>query len=316
MPDLEGSPVRALSAWLYYPALLALILRIFLPKNVPVIWHIRSLPFGGFLTKPARYLTQRLLAPASRMKAVTIISNSDAARRAHQDLGYETERWFVIPNAIDADRYRPDPSRRLTMRHALALDEEALVLGAVGRNVPEKAYQDLIAAFAQLRAMSPASLKDRLHLIIAGRGVALDTEPFSHLIAQHQMPKEAISLLGARSDIAELMTAFDVFVMPSRSESFPNALVEAMSTSLPAIATDVGDCHVVLDQDDLIVPKANPKALAEALLTFLSLPEKQRSERGAKNRARVIACYSPDAMVQEFERVFALAQATDAPNLK
>ena len=313
---MRASPISALSAWLYYPALLAIFLRPLLSGTVPIIWHIRSLPYGGFREKPVRWLTQRLLALFSTMKAVTIVSNSDAARDAHHKLGYETSRWLVIPNAIDPETYRPDHSRRHIMRSQLALDETMVVIGAVGRDAPEKAYPDLIDAFAYLRAQCPPDLKERLLLVIAGRGVSLDAPHFSERLALHQIPYDAIRLLGARSDIPDLMTGFDLFVMPSRSESFPNALAEAMATSLPAIATDVGDCRLVLDQKDWIVPKANPQALSRALLHLLSLTKEQRHDIGVKNRTRVIAHYAPDTLVRSFERVFSAVQATEVPSLK
>ena len=83
---LRASHATVLSAWLYYPALIATLLRPFLPSKPRLIWHIRSLPYVRFREKPFRWLAQRLLAILSSHPYLTIISNSEAARAAHAAL--------------------------------------------------------------------------------------------------------------------------------------------------------------------------------------------------------------------------------------
>jgi glycosyltransferase involved in cell wall biosynthesis len=89
--------------------------------------------------------------------------------------------------------------------------------------------------------------------------------------------------------------------MPSRSESFPNALAEAMAAGLPAIATNVGDCRLVLDDDRFI---ATAETLANAMATMLSLSPDEQQAIGMRNRARVRENYTIEKMTGAFDKVF------------
>ena len=302
-----------LSAWLYYPSLLATVLRPFLASKPRLVWHIRSLPFVAFNDKPARWLAQRALAFLSHIQRVQIVSNSEASRQAHASIGFRTTTalWAVIPNAVDTVLYAPDQEARNKIRTALALTDTMIAIGAVGRNVPEKGYPDLFAAFEALRDDLPAAFSERLHLVIAGRNVTVDDRAIKALIERSRLPKDRFHLLGPRNDIPDILNALDLFVMPSRSESFPNVLAEAMAVGLPAIAKDVGDCRVVLNQDRFI---ATSDTLATRMAMLLSLPSNDREAIGLENRKRVEEHYTKEKMTLAFDAVFQPAAAM--PNLK
>ena len=295
---------EVLSAWLYYPSLIASLIRPFLSGHQRVIWHIRSLPFVRFKDRPARWLAQRLLAVLSQISDVHIISNSEAARAAHAAIGFQTSanRWQVIPNAVDASRYTFNAEARASIRASLDLPDSAIVIGTVGRNVPEKGYPDLFKAFGQLQQRLPSDIADRLHLLIAGRDVTHDTPNIAALVAATGLPRDRFQLLGARGDVAELLSSMDIFVMPSRSESFPNALAEAMAVGLPAIATNVGDCRVVLDDDRFI---ARADTLADGLARMILLDADEQHAIGTRNRQRIAERYTLEKMTAAFDRVFA-----------
>ena len=292
-----------LSAWLYYPSLIASLIRPFLVGRPRVIWHIRSLPFVRFKDRPARWLAQRLLAMHSHLSDVHIISNSEAARVAHAAIGFQTtaNRWQVIPNAVDASRYTFNADARASIRAGLHLPDSAIVIGTVGRNVPEKGYPDLFKAFGQLQARLPSETRDRLHLMIAGRDVTLETPSIAALVDATGLPRDRFHLLGARGDVVELLSAMDLFVMPSRSESFPNALAEAMAVGLPAVATDVGDCRVVLDDDRFIT---TADTLADGLEKMIMLDSDEQQKIGARNRQRITEHYTLEKMTAAFDKVF------------
>ena len=295
---------EVLSAWLYYPSLIASLIRPFLSGHQRVIWHIRSLPFVRCQDRPARWLTQRLLAMLSHISDVHIISNSEAAQAAHAAIGFQTsaDRWQVIPNAVDTSRYTFNAEARASIRASLNLPDSAIVIGTVGRNVPEKGYPDLFKAFGQLQQRIPSDIADRLHLLIAGRDVTHDTPNIAALVAATGLPRDRFQLLGARGDVAELLSSMDIFVMPSRSESFPNALAEAMAVGLPAIATNVGDCRVVLDDDRFI---ARADTLADGLARMILLDADEQHAIGTRNRQRIAERYTLEKMTAAFDRVFA-----------
>ncbi len=307
--EIQRQQADTISAWLYYPSLLASLLRPFLSQKPSIVWNIRSLPFVTFKSKPARWLAQRVLALISHLQNIKIISNSEASRKAHADIGFRTssDSWTVIPNAVDTALYSPNREARDTIRTELHLTDSMIAIGAVGRNVPEKGYPDLFAAFEALRDDIPAALSERLHLVIAGRNVTEDDPSIATLLKRSRLPRDRFHLLGARNDIPDVLNAMDLFVMPSRSESFPNVLAEAMAVGIPAIATDVGDCGVVLNEDRFI---ANADTLATRIAALLTLSPQEREVIGLQNRTRVRELYTKEKMTAAFDAAFQPATAT------
>ena len=301
---VRESHAEILSAWLYYPALIATLLRPFLATKPRVIWHIRSLPYGSFRQKPLRWLAQRMLALFSSRSWISIISNSTASKNAHAKLGYEVSKWHVIPNAIDSKLYHPDEESRANLRVALEIESRHFVVGTVGRDVPEKGLGDLFNAFGQLYHRASDIEKNQLILLVAGRGITRETPRFSELLTQNGIPHHAVRLLGPRDDIPKIMNVFDCFVMPSHSESFPNVLAEAMATARPCVSTMVGDCAAVLDDKLYLVEPHNPKELSEKIEAIKILSKASRDAIGLKNRNRVVAHYTPDIMIKAFDQIF------------
>ena len=299
---MKAARPTLLSAWLYYPSLLVTLARPLMAGRPHIIWHIRSLPYGTWREKPARWLAQRLLAPLSYVSSVTIASNSDAARKAHAHLGYNEARWQVIPNAIDTARYHPDAQARIAIRHELSISDDTLVIGAIGRDVPEKGFDDLIAAFGRIYQTHRDQKK--LVLLIAGRGISQDTPHLAAAIEATRVPLENFRLLEARNDIPALLNACDLFALSSRSESFPNVLAEAMATALPCVTTDVGDCRQVLEDDRLIAEPKNAASLGLALTILINKGIEERKALGKKNRERIKDHYTPAAMITRFNALF------------
>lgn len=294
------------SAWLYYPSLLAVLIRPFLRGFPRIVWNIRSLPYVRFSEKSARYLTQRLLVLFSYFPRITIVTNSTAARRAHVDLGFskKPERWSVVANAVDPKRNAPNPNIRASLRNEWRVPSHGIVIGAVGRVVPEKNYPGYFAALATVFAALPDEMKSRIHLVAAGRGTSRDDAEFVALASQTGLSHENMHLLGQRDDIPAILAGLDIFVLPSKSESFPNVLAEAMATGLPAIAADVGDCALVLGDRRFIASNVRGETLADRIGAMLKLSLDERDEIGRKNRERATQVYTLPRMIAGFDAVF------------
>lgn len=183
----------------------------------------------------------------------------------------------VLPNAVPPSTPLTAEERR-ALRATLMTDPDRSLLLAVGRLTEQKAHDDLVAAFAVV-----AERRSDVELAIAGRG---RKEAELRAMIDELGLADRIHLLGVRDDVRDVMWASDVFVMSSRWEGLPVALLEAMEAGLPVVSTAVGDVpEVVRDAAATLVPVGDRDSLADAIGSML---ETDRCELGAINR-RVIA---------------------------
>jgi len=175
-----------------------------------------------------------------------IVCVSDAVKRALVDIHHFSERKLItVVNGIDADQYSFDASARLASRNSLNISEQAFVFGFVGRVQPVKNLELAIRAFG---AVSNELDAESVRLVIVGEGPSV--------AGLQSLAKK----LGLGSSVIfrefterpwEMYAAFDVFVLPSRNEGLPLALMEAMSCECAAIATDVGGTREVISDRSL-----------------------------------------------------------------
>jgi glycosyltransferase involved in cell wall biosynthesis len=183
-----------------------------------------------------------------------------------------------------------------------ALERATLTVGTVGRVVPEKDHGNLIAAVRQL--------KDRgcsLRVVVVGDGPELDDVK----VRVDQVGLAGVfEFPGLVEDVERWYRELDVFVLSSRQEGQPVALLEAMAIGLPCVATDVGAIAATLEsgREGTVVEPGSPTALAEGILGYLeSLP--LRAEHGRAARERVRREFSIEAVaarhLDEYRRILA-----------
>lgn len=202
-----------------------------------------------------------------------------------------------IPNGVDTERFRHDPVARDRLRRELALENRFVWL-AVGRLETPKDYPNMLRAFANVRKTRPDAL-----LLIAGEGpLRTEMESLIHTLGIGS----AVRLLGLRRDVPDLMSAADAFVLSSSREGLPNVLLEAHATGLPAVATDVGGNGEVLlnGTTGFLVPPRDADALAEGMLRLMALPEPERQQMGQHARQHILANFSMEHIVEQWERLY------------
>lgn len=138
--------------------------------------------------------------------------------------------YQVMNNAIDTQQYRFDADLRSRVRKELAIDEDAFVIGHVGRFHPQKNHKFLIDIFAKVRA-----LNEKAVLLLVGDG-DLRTEIEQQAVSLGVF--ESIIFAGVRSDVPNLLQAMDCFVFPSLYEGLSMATVEAQASGLPCVFSD------------------------------------------------------------------------------
>jgi len=212
-------------------------------------------------------------------------------------IGRRHQYGFVY-NGVDLAAYGARKRDRSAARVALGLADDDRVCVTVGRLVPVKGHRFLLEAVARAQAAVPG-----LKLLCAGEGPE-DKELLR--LADRLGLGQHIRFLGFRNDIAEILSACDVFVLPSLNEGLGLVLLEAMASGLPIVATRVGGVPEVVHEKvtGLLVPPRAAGALCDAVVSLFQRPE-QMAQMGAKALARVQERFSIEAAVDKLERIYA-----------
>ena len=234
----------------------------------------------------------------------TVWEEADALHLLGRDLLSRARRrgcppdklYALIPPAIDQDFFDPHERKHIQV---VGTQERPMRILSVGRLEWNKGYEYALQAMKVLRDQG---VHCDYHIV--GEGDFL--EPIS--FAKHQLGlQNIIQLLGprSRSEVKEEMLWADVFLHPSVSEGFCNAVMEAQAMALPVVCTDAGGLseNVANEETGFIVPRREPGPLAERLSLLGSKPE-LRQKMGQEGRKRVLACFRQEKQISEFDRLF------------
>lgn len=144
---------------------------------------------------------------------------------------YENGKTKILRNAIDTDRFKFSINKRLYYREELELDEKTVGCVCVARLSAEKNQKFLVEVWDKLIANDRRNYK----LFLIGNG---DDEKEIRCLVREKGLEDYVIFLGARRDVSEMLSAFDLFLLPSIFEGVPLTLVEAQSNGLPVIASD------------------------------------------------------------------------------
>jgi glycosyltransferase involved in cell wall biosynthesis/O-antigen/teichoic acid export membrane protein len=221
-----------------------------------------------------------------------IIANSHAGMKVHKDLGYDPEKFFVIPNGVDTRRFAPDPELKKEVRRELGIPDDALAVAMVARRDPMKDHETFIRAIELI----PGAIG-----VLPGKGT-------------EELPeKPNLRRLGVREDIERIYAGCDIVCLCSAfGEGFPNVLVEGMAAGLAPLATDVGDCARIVGDLGEIVPPRDVNAFAGAIRKLIDQGPEKVAEIGARARERVIREYALERAVSAFDNVYNRIGEVDA----
>ena len=256
-----------------------------------------ALPAAAWAGVPVRLGSRRELNPDKSAAQITlqrhayrcahrVVANSNAAARVLEGEGIAPDRIHVIPNGVTIERFAPRAEPR-----------PITTIITVANLRQEKAHEVLLAAAAQLMPRHP-----QLRFLIVGDGPRAAE---LRALAKTLGVAAQVSFLGHREDVPELLAQSDIYVLPSRSEAFPNGAIEAMAAGLPVIASRVGGLLDLIDdgRTGLLVQPDQPGALVEALESLLMSPARA-ALLGAAAREDVTQRYSFDRMVRAFEALY------------
>ena len=238
-----------------------------------------------------RQRVRRLLSPfVTEFVAVS----RDLAQWLVEQVGVPARKVRTIYNGVDTERYAP--GERASARQALGLPLDCTLVGTVSRLDPVKDQAGLIRAFAQ------TANKGKSALLIAGDG---PSRRQLEVLVNELGIGDRVRLLGERDDVPLILRALDVFVLPSIGEGISNAILEAMATGLPVIATRVGgNSELVRDglTGRLIEPR-RPEVLTQTLTAYFDEPALARSH-GAAGRERAVGEFGLERMLAGYTALY------------
>lgn len=246
----------------------------------------------------ARYPMLGSLERLLHSRTAGLIGNSAAVLdQLTAEVG-DRRKLALIHNGVTMPEPMTAPDRA-HLRHSLQIADDALVIAVVANLVAYKGHRDLIDALALIRD----DLPKKWRLLAIGRDEGIGAELKQR--AQALNISANIMWLGEQSGVEHLLGASDIFVLPSHQEGFSNALLEAMSAGVPAIATAVGgNVDAVIDNESgLLVRASDPRAMAAAIQKLASDPALRRRLADAA-RFRVQQHYSMDACVGRYETLY------------
>ncbi len=229
--------------------------------------------------------------------ATGVIVNSRAAGDDVTDGGYVNRKKVeLLPNCINLQEFKASrPSEEI--RRELAIPAASIVVGALGNLRPEKDLGAFLLAARGVRNIDPT-----VEFLVIGDGAGRDD--LKRLAVALDL-SECVHFLSDRSDVPDLIAVLDILVMSSYTESFPNAILEAMAMGVPVIATHVGGIPEIVDegQTGFLVPPKDPKAITDRILD-LCQNSSQRLRMGRAARKRVEDEFTVQEITGKLESIY------------
>ncbi len=248
--------------YLLPPGLIAIIANIFTRRKTAVTVHgsdVNILASNPLLRIFIKYVLEHI-------DYIAVVNEPLKEKIVKLHINDLNNKIMVTPNAVDVEKYKPDKENNFI--EDMKLDKDKPLILFVGNLVPQKGLKYLLEA--------KKILKTDAQLVIVGNGPLIMN---LKEIVVHEDIKDVI-FTGARRDVDKIMSAGDVFVLPSVMEGFPITLLEAFATGLPVVATNVGSIPGLVTSDvGLLVEPGDPMVLAEALDKILS-NDKLKEEMG------------------------------------
>jgi glycosyltransferase involved in cell wall biosynthesis len=269
--------------------------------GTPVVWMLLS-------TIPSM-LQRRVTMPLVTRMADVLMTSAVEVARAHPGALAMGDRLVTFYPPCDTTTFRKRPAERAIVRREWGVPDDALVLGTVANITPVKGIDLLIQAFVEVRK----TRSDSRLILIGG-------EPDTHHAYSRRLREQMatnglvegtdVLFLGGRGDVDHQLQGFDIFVMGStpNSEATPTAIMEAMATEIPVVATDIGGVNEAVNDGvtGALVPAYDADALASSVLRIATDAD-LHARMGQAARAMAVEKFDITISVETHVRAFELA---------
>jgi glycosyltransferase involved in cell wall biosynthesis len=264
-----------------------------------IVWHLISSLYPKILVS--------FLMPLITMIADQIVVVAEKLGKYYLGCKLKSTKTnaLIIYECVDVDKFSPFAVSKNDidkLKREFDMSPSDKIVGCVGNINPAKGYEYFIDGANLIKEEL-----DNVKFIIVGAKSNTQKHYYlklQTLVSSLKMGQDII-FTGKRDDISQVLSMFDVFVLPSIAEGTPIIILEAMAMEKLVVATDVGAVsdQVLDDKTGIIVPPRNPKAIAEAVIYLLEHAE-ERIRMGKKARERAKEMFSLKRCVEEHRKLY------------
>ena len=277
--------------WMYHSNLLGGIIAK-LAGIKKIIWSVHAFNLERGMLKPSTRALIKFLALVSYFIPNKIICCSQKSLEIHQHLLYKKTKLVFIPNGVDPSLFSYSKLGREDIRKELDIDDNKILVGCIGRFDVQKNQLGFLKTISYIQTLGM-----EYHFVFVGRGNDHHNKEIQQIMNASKIGKN-ITLLGERDDISNILSALDIFVMPSKGEAFPVSLCEAMACEIPCIATNVGDVQFILGDISQTIDLNKFEMFSQAIIEVGSMAPKLRKKLGEKLKKRVLDNFSIDIVAK------------------
>lgn len=260
-----------------------------------IIWGIRTTDVSQGASKITVHLS-KICARLSYYIPDTIVCAAQVSKNYHIGIGYDASKMMVIPNGFDIEALTATEQDGRDVRYAANLSKEDIVIGSVGRFNPVKNQKLFVDIAAEVIKQYPHT-----KFMIVGRDNTADNKELMGWINSYGIESN-FRLLGQRDDVPKCLKAMDIFCLHSKTEGFPNVLVEAMVTEVFVVAGNVGDVPYLIPRSN--VSEVQVQFFAERILKILEDKIFQEKDSLLSLKKNSIHKYSLEKIALKYEILY------------
>lgn len=260
-----------------------------------IIWGIRTTDVSQGASKLTVHLS-KLCAYLSYYIPNTIVCAAHVSKDYHVGIGYDESKIVVIPNGFDVTALSATEEDGNKVRCQNNLSEDDIVIGSIGRFNPVKNQKLFIDMAAELVKDIPD-----LKFIMIGRNNVVHNKELMSWINHYDLAKN-FRLLGQRTDISQCLKAIDIFCLHSKTEGFPNVVVESILLNTFVISVNVGDVGYLIPKDQITTSEI--KDLKIRIMQALQDKIYKDESKLCQLNKKTIFKYSIDSVSLKFKKIY------------
>ena len=263
-----------------------------------VLWNIRNSTLKKPLISNSGLLISWINSLLSYFIPNQIICCGNYVAQSHIKYGYDSSKIRIIYNGVDTKLFSPNSQNRSLVRIKYKIETDTILLGMMARYTPAKDHRSLLKSLSLCK-----NSKQKWICILSGQGMDSTNSELVEMIKSLKL-SDKVKLIGNQRNVNKIYNALDLHLCSSTSEGFPNCLLEALSSGVPCIATNVGDAQFILKDNGWIINPSDHYQLAQAVKNFFRLTEAEKIKISKSSRNKILSDFSLLKMVVNYDNLY------------